>query len=410
MANSPVILKGGGFSADNKQADKISGIICTAVATSSGTTPFTTSAPIKVLSLTELERKYGIDKAYDTTNDVVLWYNVSEFYRFAPAGTPLYIWGVNEATAMEDYWKLLKDFVDFSNGTIRQVGFSRCPGAAYTPTYVNGLETDAVNAIAPTQTEAVRLYSDHSPLQVFLEGKLEGGVGNLSSLPDLSLKEANKVSILIGNEYMRYTSGTRAASTASIGTLLGVLAAGQVNERISKVRKFNLKGVTLDGEKRFYDGGGFTDGSPFKDYKDDVNSLDASHYIFIRQFFGKDGFFFSRGYTCAPTSDKEYTVENGRVLDKASRIIYAALLEYWDDNTTLETDGTLPDATRTEIEATIEDAIDKAMKGEISNRRVTIDPTSDLINPPQELRVTFQIQPQGYIGDITGNLLFSPTI
>jgi hypothetical protein len=85
-------------------------------------------------------------------------------------------------------------------------------------------------------------------------------------------------------------------------------------------------------------------------------------------------------------------------------------LEYWDDNTTLENDGTLPDATRTEIEATIEDAIDKAMKGEISNRRVTIDPTSDLINPPQELRVTFQIQPQGYIGDITGNLLFSPTI
>lgn len=404
-------------------ADAITGLLATGVAVeadvANGISGIALGQTVKLTSLTDAEA-YGINEAYDSTNSLSVYRHVSEFYRICPNGT-LYLMlysGNMEAAFAEEYAKKL--IVD-ANGEIRILGIANTPTEEATE-YLNGFPEDVFGSIQLGQQLYDWAFSTFRPCQVILEGR-DFNVANAASALDLrnitindQVLEAFKVSVCIAQDWKFADElDSIRKKMADLGTMLGSIAKKAVNENIGEVEGGNLVDVT--NNKWLV--AGLSNHQTVAGWDSQLEALDSKGYVFAISYTGIAGYYWNNDHTCTPIKkDKEgyfneYTISYGRTHDKAVRDLRTCLLpkvkstQPVDPNT-----GKLPQALVTYFERLADDDVFNTMAAEglITAGKTTVDPNSDLLISPRELKVSFVLVPTGQIDEIKGTINLKTSI
>lgn len=404
-------------------ADAITGLLATGVAVAAdaanGISGIALGQTVKLTSLTDAEA-YGINESYDSTNSLSVYRHISEFYRMFPNGT-LYLMlysGDMEAAFAEQYAKKL--IID-ANGEIRILGIANTPAAA-TEEYLNGFPEDVFGSIQLGQQLYDWAFSTFRPCQIILEGR-DFNAANAASALNLrnitisnQVLEAFKVSVCIAQDW-KFADGLDAIrkKMADLGTMLGSIAKKAVNENIGEVEGGNL----VDTTNNKWLVAGLSNHQTIAGWDSQLEALDSKGYIFAISYTGIAGYYWNNDHTCTPIKkDKdgyfnEYTISYGRVHDKAVRDLRTCLLpkvkstQPVDPNT-----GKLPQALVTYFERLADDEVFNAMAAEglITAGKTTVDPESDLLISPRELKVSFVLVPTGQIDEIKGTINLKTSI
>ena len=404
-------------------ADAITGLLATGVAVeadvANGISGIALGQTVKLTSLTDAEA-YGINEAYDSTNSLSVYRHVSEFYRICPNGT-LYLMlysGNMEAAFAEEYAKKL--IVD-ANGEIRILGIANTPTEEATE-YLNGFPEDVFGSIQLGQQLYDWAFSTFRLCQVILEGR-DFNVVNAASALDLrnitindQVLEAFKVSVCIAQDWKFADElDSIRKKMADLGTMLGSIAKKAVNENIGEVEGGNLVDVT--NNKWLV--AGLSNHQTVAGWDSQLEALDSKGYVFAISYTGIAGYYWNNDHTCTPIKkDKdgyfnEYTISYGRTHDKAVRDLRTCLLpkvkstQPVDPNT-----GKLPQALVTYFERLADDDVFNTMAAEglITAGKTTVDPNSDLLISPRELKVSFVLVPTGQIDEIKGTINLKTSI
>ena len=404
-------------------ADAITGLLATGVAVeadvANGISGIALGQTVKLTSLTDAEA-YGINEAYDSTNSLSVYRHVSEFYRICPNGM-LYLMlysGNMEAAFAEEYAKKL--IVD-ANGEIRILGIANTPTEEATE-YLNGFPEDVFGSIQLGQQLYDWAFSTFRPCQVILEGR-DFNVANAASALDLrnitindQVLEAFKVSVCIAQDWKFADElDPIRKKMADLGTMLGSIAKKAVNENIGEVEGGNLVDVT--NNKWLV--AGLSNHQTVAGWDSQLEALDSKGYVFAISYTGIAGYYWNNDHTCTPIKkDKEgyfneYTISYGRTHDKAVRDLRTCLLpkvkstQPVDPNT-----GKLPQALVTYFERLADDDVFNTMAAEglITAGKTTVDPNSDLLISPRELKVSFVLVPTGQIDEIKGTINLKTSI
>lgn len=404
-------------------ADAITGLLATGVAVAAnaanGISGIALGQTVKLTSLTDAEA-YGINESYDSTNSLSVYRHISEFYRMFPNGT-LYLMlysGDMEAAFAEQYARKL--IID-ANGEIRILGIANTPAAA-TEEHLNGFPADVFGSIQLGQQLYDWAFSTFRPCQIILEGR-DFNAPNAASALDLrnitisnQVLEAFKVSVCIAQDW-KFADGLDAIrkKMADLGTMLGSLAKKAVNENIGEVEGGNL----VDSTNKKWLVAGLSNHQTIAGWDSQLEALDSKGYIFAISYTGIAGYYWNNDHTCTPIKkDKdgyfnEYTISYGRVHDKAVRDLRTCLLPKVKSTQPVDPDtGKLPQALVTYFERLADDDVFNAMAAEglITAGKTTVDPESDLLISPRELKVSFVLVPTGQIDEIKGTINLKTSI
>lgn len=327
------------------------------------------------------------------TNNACLYKHIQEFYDEAGEGAELWIMGVpntvkpseiaDKDNALVPY---AKNLIQIANGRLRFLGIAYEPAANYEATITEGLDTDVWAAALKAQALAEwATNSLYAPLFVILAGRAFDDA-NIPNLKDLTTFNYNRVGILIGDTVSE-------SESASVGLLMGRIAAIPVQRHIGRVRDGTLKILHA------YVG----------DKDPSVANVEAIHdkgYITFRTFTGKSGYFFTDDCLATAVADDYRSISRRRTIDKAFRIIYQTMLENVNDEIPITDEGYLVPSMVKSWESEIISAIATQMTsaGELGNDpsnsddlgvKVYIDPEQRVAST-SKINVVAQIKPYGY--------------
>lgn len=407
----------------NGDRDSIVGLLATGVAVAAdvanGISGIALGQTVKLTSLTDAEA-YGINEDYDSTNSLSVYRHISEFYRMFPNGTlylMLYSGNMEAAFAEECAKKLIVD----ANGEIRILGIANTPATGETD-YLNGFPEDVFGSIQLAQQLYDWAFSTFRPCQVILEGR-DFNATNAAAAQDLrnitisnQVLEAFKVSVCIAQDW-KYADGLDAIrkKMADLGTMLGSIAKKAVNENIGEVEGGNLVDVT--NNKWLV--AGLSNHQTVAGWDSQLEALDSKGYVFAISYTGIAGYYWNNDHTCTPIKkDKdgyfnEYTISYGRTHDKAVRDLRTCLLPKVKSTQPVDpSTGKLPQALVTYFERLADDDVFNTMAAEglITAGKTTVDPNSDLLISPRELKVSFVLVPTGQIDEIKGTINLKTSI
>ena len=327
------------------------------------------------------------------TNNACLYKHIQEFYDEAGEGAELWIMGVpntvkpseiaDKDNALVPY---AKNLIQIANGRLRFLGIAYEPASNYEATITEGLDTDVWAAALKAQALAEwATNSLYAPLFVILAGRAFDDA-NIPNLKDLTTFNYNRVGILIGDTVSE-------SESASVGLLMGRIAAIPVQRHIGRVRDGTLKILHA------YVG----------DKDPSVANVEAIHdkgYITFRTFTGKSGYFFTDDCLATAVADDYRSISRRRTIDKAYRIIYQTMLENVNDEIPITDEGYLVPSMVKSWESEIISAIATQMTsaGELGNDpsnsddlgvKVYIDPEQRVAST-SKINVVAQIKPYGY--------------
>lgn len=368
----------GGLGRRNPSQDMVSGMMLGGVA-ATGLALDTTSPK---LTRVEDAEDLGINQAYDTANDILVYYHIKEFFRMNPSGS-LYIrltaQAANTLTKMctptlTHVTNLLKD----AKGEIRQVGVVLNPLTTYTPTLTAGIDADVTAAVAQAQLLANAEYDLKRPVQIVIEGREFNSTVALAG--DLRALSAPDVHVTILQDLdVAATGDDINEDHAAVGTTLGVISLANVHENIGYVAKFNLADALVSA----FVNPGLSSHKAIADYEADYANLTAKGYLFARPYNGNtvtNGLYFDDFPSCsAITSDYAYG-NTRRVINKAVREVYAKLLPRVNSPILLDAStGKIEMAVAKSFEADAEDALSVMLQAdEISGMDAFVDPDQDV--------------------------------
>lgn len=193
-------------------------------------------------------------------------------------------------------------------------------------------------------------------------------------------------SSLTGRKYKRPAAWPVAARAAKV----------PVHEDLGRVASGPLTGVgTLYRDERVTPG------------------LDSQRFITLRTFTGVNGAFITSGRTMANVGSDYQMIQNGFVMDKACRIIRAALLNYLNDSVRVDaTTGRILEIDAKNIEADIESQLFSALvsPGNASAVSAKVDRTNNILST-MTLATTERITPRGYARSIKADVgLYNPAL
>jgi hypothetical protein len=393
MLNDVVITKvNGGLGRLLPLTDMISGLIANGVAVSGGVQLGTTYKLQRLEDATALQ----INAAYDTTNDVIVYEHIKEFFRINPNGV-LWVLLVAKSVSFADMVdktipttakKLLID----ANGDINLLG------AAYNPTTAVSTDTDLLAAIPKAQLLAEEEWDLHRPVHIILEGK---GFDS-TNITDLHSLEVPNISVFVGQNPTVSAISAHTHRYGAIGTLLGAVSLSAVNESASWVRKFPLLGDNLQDFAIM----NVKSTALTESLKSDIN---AAGYIFFNRPARRTNIYLNDTHTGAPLTSDFLYIENNRCINKATRLIYDVLLD--DLNAPIKVNpatGKLPAVVIKAMEALGNKAIEEGMlkADELSGFSFTIDENQNILSS-SELATELTLTPTGTARKITVKLGFS---
>lgn len=381
----------GGLNRQLPSEDGISGLVASgAIAVGSS---FALNKTYEFRSLRDAE-KIGIDTAYDDTNDILIHYHISEFFRLSPSGI-LYFMGVADSVSMEDICdkansyaaKLLLD----AKGKIRQVGIMLNPATGYTPTITNGLDNDVYDAIAKADALAIDAETSYRPVDFILEGRAFSG--DPAELTDLHTLDKSNVSVTILQDSDIASLKAEYADYASVGTVLGLLSSAKVNENIGWAEKFNIQ----DEAAERYLNPGLSSGDLLSEVsEDDLDTLDEKGYIIPEIIIGSAGVFISDTYTCIALDSDFCYIENNRTIKKAIRLVYTRLAPKVKRPIKVDkSTGQLPTEVCKYFQSEAKSALEVMLRGdECSDVDAFVNPAQNILST-SELVVEIEVTPTG---------------
>lgn len=375
-----------------------------------------------VYALTSVDdaKALGLNADYDTTNNVVVFEHISEFYRLASAGTTLYILIAPQTVLLgaliDDTAAIYaKKLVIAAKGDIFNLAIGFNPLSTYTEEAVDGLNADVRTAFVKAQ--ALHQWTDDTfrPVQILLEGRGYAAPAatalNLRAIPDGpddAIFEADRVSLVVGQDWdFADTLTGLAQKHAAIGTALGVLGNIEINQNIGEVATQNLS----DATKRKWMTAGLSNHIKCEDQEADLDTLDTKGYIFADDYVGITGYRWNTDPTCTPIivdadgNMNAHTIGYGRTLDFTKRNLRAALLPTVNTVKPVDTTtGKLPTGIIKDLEKKGDDVFDDmAASGWLSGGAMYVDANSDVL-VAKVLNVSFDLVPEGTIGQINGTI------
>jgi hypothetical protein len=273
--------------------------------------------------------------------------------------------------------------------------------------YANALTFASAQATA-IQTQVDLIDATGGRLSVLYAADISA-VTDLSTLADLRTLTAHKVSVVIGQD----GGGTGASlatttgfSVPALGACLGAVSASGVEESIGNPRQYNVSDGTELEIAAVANG-------------DLVSALSSSllggvkdkGYTILRKYTPQlSGTYFERMPTAVTATSDFAWLEYNRVVDKAVRLVEAALTPELNSTLLLKSDGTLSDDTV----GYFEDICSTALEGmeadrEVSDFAILIDPAQDVLST-STLEVTVQLLPLGVAEFITVNIGFTTNL
>ena len=296
----------------------------------------------------------------------VFYYHISEFFRIQPKGV-LFV-GFFAIPATYTFTEITT-IQAFANGTIRQVGIFKDSASAFATS-----DLTLIDGVIKVSNDAF-----YKPLSALYGADLSG-TADISTLTDLSLLSANKVSAVIaqdGGGQGNYLFLTTGKSVTSLGTLLGTVALSSVSQSVAWVAQFNASnGVECEvlgfANGQLFSSIGVTDGL--------LEALNTKRYIFLKKFIGISGSWWNDSHTAIIITSDYAQIENNRTIDKATRGIYTNLLPSLNGPLTLKSDGTLAETTNAYLTSQAELALNQMIRdGELSFEQVIINPVQNVL-------------------------------
>lgn len=347
----------------------------------------------------QLDTKYLLTKLEDledlkitssgTDANAHLYKAVKEFYDTAPVDSKLWlmVWAdtITLTTMFDKANSYAKKLLDSANGQIRFLFAARKEPAGYSPVITDGLDNDVYTAIPKAQAlgeyAADELYA---PVFSLLEGRRY--TGTASALADISLKDANRVGVLIGDT-------VNDSDNACIGLVSGLIAAIPVQRGISRVRS-----GAIEADPLYIADEAAEDGDPAV--------IHDAGFICPRTFVGKGGYFWSDDKLATAPTDDYQLIPRRRVIDKAARIAYITMVDEIGEEIPVTNSGTIPAPIVKDIQQRVEGAIITNMtaQGNLGNDpsdandtgvQCFIDHEQNVVST-SELNVEIRVKPYGY--------------
>jgi len=423
-----VIVEKGSVGANVENLDGVSALLINApaIAPATGITGIVL-ATVYLLEKHKDAEDHGINAAYDSANDVLVYRHISEFYRMAGDGTKLYIMFCDPAkdmeTMMTDHGHAL---IAGADGNIRYLAVGYNTPALYAPAYVNGLEEVVLDAIPVAQTLADWAFTTDRPIHVILEGRgVNGLVASMQDLRAIEVEavvvEYNNVSLCIGQDwdYADALAGEY-QNYADIGTLLGTKASIPVNFNIGEVGEDGVDdNLDLSDTKLLtWLTAGLSNHSKISAVEDDLATYDEKGYIFGISYTGFSGYRWNDDHVCAPividANDNMniHTMALSATLNKLARLIRKYLLP--------KVKATVPADTKTGkltigmikyFEGIGNRAFNEMLSaGELSGGKTIVNPNSDLLTGDKNLITSFIMVPTGVVGQINATINIRKTL
>lgn len=312
----------GGLNRENSTNDSI---VLLVGSIPTGTAQIAHGKAIKLIQTKDAE-DLGINESFDANHKVLAHYHISEIFRLAPNAT-VYFLPVAENSSIESVTAQVVSTIK-ENSEIKGVGYFG---------FTNDLTSVAEQVDALQISLVNELKKDGILIDFVL---LEGGKAeslSLNDYPNLREKNAENISVIIGQD--AHIAGLDEAykGHAAIGSALGMLCVRQVSENMGSTDILNkpdekkgkaLYSLTESGLKRFITAS-LSTGQKVADLSNEqIKSLVSKGYIFVGPYIGASGMYFSGSATCYPKSSDYAYIENNRVWNKAARLIREALAPY----------------------------------------------------------------------------------
>lgn len=391
-----IIVGNGGLGGVTALKDGVAGIIVSGTAAPSEN--WALGVAKQFFSIDEV-KDAGLNSAYDTTNTTNAYAQVADFYKVAGDGAELWILVAAKTETMDDICDAAstnayaKKLVDAAGGTIRLLGVTRVPDAAYEATVLKGVDDDVIAALTNLEALADSKAAVMEPFVGIVEGRdYQGGTPALEDLKGLGF---NRVCAVICGGGSTTTPDFPAS--AGVGLLLGRLAADPVQRKPGRVKTGAIPIVQ----------GYFSDGT--KVTRGVADTLDTKGWIVMTPYPQRSGLYWGVDNTCASVDDDYSTIVNRRVIDKAMLISYDTYVTEIMDEILIDPDkGTIDPGVVKYFEGKITNAVNSLMTsgGEISGMSAFIDPAQNILSTGK-LVVKLSIVPVGYAKTIEVNLGFT---
>lgn len=386
------IMKGnGGLGRRNPSDDGVTGFITTGVAVSGKLALGTT---YKLNSIDDA-LALGVDAAYDSVNELLVYMHLAELFRINPDAT-VYLLVASMATTMADLVdpektlgpQLLRD-ADYRMVQLA-VGWNIPDG--FDEVNYEGFDEVVHNAVDKAQLLADYADSIHAPLSAIgIEGLKISGTP--SAMIDLHSKGCNKVSVIIAQDKsITGLTGMRQYH-AAIGSWAGCQSLAKVHENIGWPEKFGL----TDTKNKKWLQAGLSNGTALSAYTpEQLDLLDDKGLVFARTIAQLPGVYLNDSYTCTTLSDDYCRSERNRVMDKAIKLIRKALLPKLNSPLAVDEEtGYLQPYVVADFETLAQRSLDTMLlDGEISGGSVRIDPQQNVL-ATDEIVVDAEVIPLG---------------
>ena len=371
--------------------DGLLALVCNAAPVAS---TFELNTPYLVTSMEDVAA-LGI---VDDVNNHIVFKTLSEFFAEAGTGTNLWLFAVERDTVLSDVFKPgvggvvpVQYLLDTANGAIRGIFTAFNPDGSFISDIEDGIESEVTELVTAAQAFS-ESYTDTHKAPFFVLTEAYGFDGDITTLKDWTTSEFNRVGLVIGDTEER--TGTFESQGAAIGVVAGRVASIQVHVNMGKVR---------DGALR-----------PLKMYMldDEINTvnLGAIHdkgYITFRSHVGRSGYFISDDNLATLVSDDYRFLARRRVIDKAFRVAYGAILDFLLDDFDTNVDGTISNVYAKSMEGRVVQALFNTMtvNGELSRDQADANDFGAIAEIDLEHNVIatstiklkgLQVKPKGY--------------
>ena len=370
-------------------------------------------------------KEAGID---ETVMGGLVKYHIDSFFALAGGNQRLFISFMDSDTDTE--FEAVEKMQLASGGILYQIGVWTGKPIA-TKNDDGTYAVDAGNICAKLEAVAETLggkvgvtnYEGNSPLNIILNAPIiNEAETDLKQLPDLSVLEAPKVSVILGqaatdtvrNLMYAINHISESASYAvvgNVGAAMGCLAVAPANESIGHVASFNLATVMQEAELGFgnivedAENGVYASESSFTNIKTIGYTKRNEHihkkgYIFTTNYDGLENSIFFSGDQTLSVGDYR-SIARCRVMHNSRRVVRRALLPYVNSNVEVDvTTGRLSASAIASFQNIVIAALDANMVEpgttvpQISGRTCTIAEDQDVLNT-DKIDIDYRLIPLG---------------
>lgn len=321
----------------------------------------------------------AVSKGFTQATEPFIYGLLEVYYNELGGSQLLYVMGVAETATMADVVtstnasgliKLLN-----AQTSVNLVAVARKPVAGYNAGTAF-LDSDVSAAVTASKTLCQARQLANMPVRLFIEGRVANENAENAYSPNTATN--GFASVVLG--------GTAADGSAAV-----TLALARAVKYGAHVKLGSGQNGSLSIDSIYV-------GTKSIDLRTDMETLHDAGFLTFHRRPGIAGYFFGRDNMCS-TDDFSILV-HGRVIDKAQRIAAIATTPFIEDYIRINTDGTINSNDANYLESVVKTAIQSKMSGQISDVKVVIDTTQNVVTN-STLAIQVSVLPLGYLTWIT---------